>query len=216
MFYRLDRLFLLIENGGSLATRRVAAEQLSDVVANHTYQDEQTQMLLKRLIPFLSEKNWDTRIASSDAIGSIIQALSYETSSLPEKSSVVSEKEITTGVHILFKVLKDSISLTAGIEDLYSTSDANSSQAIEKQRFLLNKQLGLDVSAALGVDMSGLFSDEDLIITNQPNEEDTHTKLEDSDDLKGKSKGKFVDDAKLKRIKLDNDDSSNESTKTKV
>lgn len=72
MIYRLDRLFLLLENGGSIPTRNAAAVQLGEIVRLHPYELDN---LLDRLHYFITSKSWDTRIAASQAVQAIVSNL---------------------------------------------------------------------------------------------------------------------------------------------
>ena len=65
---RLDRLILLLDTGSSPATRRVAAEQLGEVVKFHPHD---LQKLLCRLHTMLRAESLPTRTAAGYAIGAI-------------------------------------------------------------------------------------------------------------------------------------------------
>uniref|UniRef100_A0A060TAG3 TATA-binding protein-associated factor mot1 n=1 Tax=Blastobotrys adeninivorans TaxID=409370 RepID=A0A060TAG3_BLAAD len=66
---RLDRLVLLLDTGSSAFVRNTAADQLADVQKNHP---EDLLNLLSRVFPYLRSPKWDTRIATSRAIGGIV------------------------------------------------------------------------------------------------------------------------------------------------
>lgn len=67
--FRLDRLFVLLENGGSGVTRQAAAQQLGEVVRLHPHE---LTTLLSRVQIFLSSKSWDVRIAAGLAVEAIV------------------------------------------------------------------------------------------------------------------------------------------------
>lgn len=66
---RLDRLFVLLENGGSGVTRGAAAQQLGEVVRLHP---QELSPLLNRLHGLLLHKSWDVRIAAGLAVDAIV------------------------------------------------------------------------------------------------------------------------------------------------
>lgn len=71
-FYRLDRLFILLETGGSSVTRKAAANQLGQVVRLHPHELEP---LLERISGYLRSSTWETRIAASQAIEAVIKQI---------------------------------------------------------------------------------------------------------------------------------------------
>jgi len=71
-FYRLDRLFILLETGSSSVTRKAAANQLGQVVRLHPHELEP---LLERISTYLRHSSWETRIAASQAIEAVIKQI---------------------------------------------------------------------------------------------------------------------------------------------
>lgn len=71
-FYRLDRLFILLETGSSPVTRKAAANQLGQVVRLHPHELEP---LLDRISSYLRHSSWETRIAASQAIEAVIKQI---------------------------------------------------------------------------------------------------------------------------------------------
>ena len=59
-----------MDTGGSQVIKNTAAQQLADVQKSHP---DELFNLLTRVIPFLSVKQWDTRIAAAKALGGIIE-----------------------------------------------------------------------------------------------------------------------------------------------
>lgn len=70
LFYRLDRLFLLLETGSSPVTRRAAATQLGEVQRLHPHE---LHNLLSRLTTHLRSPTWETRIAAGQAVEAILK-----------------------------------------------------------------------------------------------------------------------------------------------
>lgn len=66
---RLDRLFILLESGSSPVTRRAAAKQIGEVQKLHPHE---LHNLLNRLIVYLHNSSWDTRIAAAQAVEAIL------------------------------------------------------------------------------------------------------------------------------------------------
>lgn len=62
-------MFVLLENGGSDATRQAAALQLGEIVKLHPHE---LSNLLSKLKLFLSSKSWETRIAAGQAVSAIL------------------------------------------------------------------------------------------------------------------------------------------------
>lgn len=71
-YFRLDRLFVLLESGSSAVTRSAAARQLGEVQRLHPHE---LHTLLGRITTYLRSSNWDTRIAAGEAVQAIISNL---------------------------------------------------------------------------------------------------------------------------------------------
>ncbi|KAL3419591.1 SNF2 family domain-containing protein [Phlyctema vagabunda] len=69
MASRLDRLVTLLETGSTALIRNTAAQQLADVQKAHP---EELFNLLTRVVPYLRNKTWETRIAAAKALGGIV------------------------------------------------------------------------------------------------------------------------------------------------
>lgn len=69
MTSRLDRLFLLLDNGSTPLTRKAAALQLGEVQKLHPHE---LNNLLIKVRNYLHSSSWDTRIAASQAVEAII------------------------------------------------------------------------------------------------------------------------------------------------
>ena len=172
---RLDRLFILLESGGTAATRRAAAKQLGDVVKGQSMLSAEVRPLLLRLLQLLSSKSWDTRVAAASAIGAVLESVKqwwHESFELldeyDEDVEITKLIDIASGIATVAAVLQRGHQLQADDDSIYSTEqdDSDSSDVnsrLQRQRLLLNQRLGLDVAASLGLDTSAIFSNEDLI-----------------------------------------------------
>ena len=75
MTSRLDRLFVLLEQGSTPLIRKAAATQLGEIQKLHP---NEFDTLLKRLKKYLYSNSWDTRIAANQAIESIIKNINWQ------------------------------------------------------------------------------------------------------------------------------------------
>lgn len=166
---RLDRLFVLLETGSSSVTRSAAARQLGQVQKLHPHE---LTTLLTRTTTYLRSNNWDTRIAAAEAVRAIVANVpQWDPTPCIVKEEEGSPSTTTVGrlrfnEFDLMKVLSKSMYLMAseGKEfDLDEELNAmDPKERIIKQRQILNSKLGLDVAANMGIDSSGLFSNEDF------------------------------------------------------
>lgn len=69
ILYRLDRLFILLETGGSTITRSAAAKQLGEVQRLHPHE---LNTLLNRISTYLHSTCWETRVAAAEAVRAIV------------------------------------------------------------------------------------------------------------------------------------------------
>lgn len=164
MSTRLDRLFVLLENGGSGVTRGAAAQQLGEVVRLHP---QELSALLNRLHGLLLHKSWDVRIAAGLAVEAIVSnvppwdpAPTPSTGLLGEENSQSVPPRLTLRAFSINRVLERGAFLMAADERLFNTQDDNKSTDPSEQ--LVNQRLGLDFAAAVGVDIQGIVSKDDL------------------------------------------------------
>ncbi|XP_043209463.1 TATA-binding protein-associated factor 172-like, partial [Amphibalanus amphitrite] len=175
MTTRLERLFVLLENGSSSLTRKAAAQQLGDVLKLHPHE---LYSLLDRVHEYLQSSSWECRIAAGQAVEAIVSNLPQwrptPASQLTDEVCVPSSSpsppylQLTLESFNLDQVLAENPILTS-----LETADATDDQGIQDdvtgpadvstQRRLVNQRLGLDVAESLGVDTSGIFSDADLM-----------------------------------------------------
>nr|XP_026499034.1 TATA-binding protein-associated factor 172 [Vanessa tameamea] len=175
MTSRLDRLFVLLEAGAGAATRRAAARQLGEV---QKARPEELHRLLARLMKHLRSPAWETRIAATQAVGAI---LSNVPEWHPPLVTVVKEEEsepddngrLRCETFDIERVLEHGAHLmgSEGHEydmDEESLSASDLKESLAKQRQQLNARLGLDVACSLGVDLSGMYTNEDLCPVKTP------------------------------------------------
>uniref|UniRef100_A0A8C5E6B9 BTAF1 RNA polymerase II, B-TFIID transcription factor-associated n=1 Tax=Gouania willdenowi TaxID=441366 RepID=A0A8C5E6B9_GOUWI len=176
--FRLDRLFILLDTGTTSVTRKAAAQQLGEVVKLHPHE---LNNLLSKVLTYLRSPNWDTRIAAGQAVEAIVKNIPvWDPSPKPKEetcddlSADDSSCDRLTFYHFdISRLLKHGASLlgSAGVEfELQDDKigEMDPKERIARQRKLLQKKLGLDMGAALGMDTSELFNDEDLDYTCQP------------------------------------------------
>ena len=151
---RLDRLFTLLSTSTSASARHLAAQQLGEV--QKTYPDE-LHSLLSRLHPLLRSKRWETRIAAAGALSSILKEVPQFRPNQDEDSSEEELKDIP--VFVLADILGDEDTLL----NANAAEDDSSSVKLssEEQKKRLNKEMGLDVAAQLGI-CPDLVQNEDL------------------------------------------------------
>lgn len=175
MTTRLDRLFVLLENGGTGVTRQAAAQQLGEVVRLHPHE---LNSLLNRVKVYLGSKSWETRIAAGQAVEAIVKNLpQWDPQPLKIQGDWLEDNLCRSQVGRLSlksldvrRVLEKGSYLMAADEKSFELSEENVSvdpvARIAHQRNLINKRLGLDVAEAIGVDTSNIFSNEDLADCN--------------------------------------------------
>ncbi|KAG7175040.1 TATA-binding protein-associated factor 172-like [Homarus americanus] len=167
----LDRLFLLLENGGSGVTRQAAAQQLGEVVRLHPHE---LNSLINRVHVYLSSKSWDVRIAAGLAVEAIVsnvpqwnpQPLQVERGVSEEDCVKPSSGRLSLGTFNISHVLQKGSYLMAADEKLFEAEDENMplnpADRLACQRRLVNQRLGLDIAEAMGIDTEGIFTNDDL------------------------------------------------------
>ncbi|KAJ8250406.1 hypothetical protein COCON_G00223280 [Conger conger] len=169
---RLDRLFILLDTGTTPVTRKAAAQQLGDVVKLHPHE---LNNLLAKILTYLRSPNWDTRIAAGQAVEAIVK-------NVPEWNPAPRPKDESCSDSSLEESLPDRLSFSrfdisrllrhgasllgsAGAEfevQEDKAGEVDPKERLARQRRLLQKKLGLDMGAAIGMDTEDLFNDEDL------------------------------------------------------
>ncbi|KAK3864165.1 hypothetical protein Pcinc_030121 [Petrolisthes cinctipes] len=168
---RLDRLFVLLENGGSGVTRQAAAQQLGEVVRLHPHE---LTTLLSRVQVYLTSNSWDVRIAAGLAVEAIVSNVpQWNPQPLPtdkdideEESGKPSSGRLSLKSFSILHVLKKGSYLMAADEKFFEAEDENMPvdpvDRLATQRRLVNQRLGLDIAEAIGVDTRGIVSNDDL------------------------------------------------------
>uniref|UniRef100_A0A3Q1FYB1 BTAF1 RNA polymerase II, B-TFIID transcription factor-associated n=1 Tax=Acanthochromis polyacanthus TaxID=80966 RepID=A0A3Q1FYB1_9TELE len=171
---RLDRLFILLDTGTTPVTRKAAAQQLGEVVKLHPHE---LNNLLSKVLTYLRSPNWDTRIAAGQAVEAIVKNIpEWNPPPKPKKDFSPEDSSCNRLSFYHFdisRLLKHGASLlgSAGVEfELQDdkTGEMDTKERLARQRKLLQKKLGLDMGAAIGMDTEELFNDEDLDYTCQP------------------------------------------------
>uniref|UniRef100_A0A3Q1I1G0 BTAF1 RNA polymerase II, B-TFIID transcription factor-associated n=1 Tax=Anabas testudineus TaxID=64144 RepID=A0A3Q1I1G0_ANATE len=173
----LDRLFILLDTGTTPVTRKAAAQQLGEVVKLHPHE---LNSLLSKVLTYLRSPNWDTRIAAGQAVEAIVKNIpEWDPSPKPKEESCEdlspedSSCDRLSFYHFdISRLLKHGASLlgSAGAEfELQEDKsvEMDPKERLARQRKLLQKKLGLDMGAAIGMDTEELFNDEDLDYTCQ-------------------------------------------------
>ncbi|XP_071378280.1 TATA-binding protein-associated factor 172 isoform X1 [Centroberyx affinis] len=174
---RLDRLFILLDTGTTPVTRKAAAQQLGDVVKLHPHE---LNNLLSKVLTYLRSPNWDTRIAAGQAVEAIVKNIpEWDPAPRPKEESCedLSPEESScdrlTFYHFdISRLLKHGASLLGSAGAEFELQDDKSGEVdpkerLARQRKLLQRKLGLDMGAAIGMDTEELFNDEDLDYTCQ-------------------------------------------------
>uniref|UniRef100_A0A4W6D9Z9 B-TFIID TATA-box binding protein associated factor 1 n=1 Tax=Lates calcarifer TaxID=8187 RepID=A0A4W6D9Z9_LATCA len=174
--FRLDRLFILLDTGTTPVTRKAAAQQLGEVVKLHPHE---LNNLLSKVLTYLRSPNWDTRIAAGQAVEAIVKNIpEWDPPPKPKEESCEdlspedSSCDRLSFYHFdISRLLKHGASLlgSAGAEfELQDdkTGEMDPKERLARQRKLLQKKLGLDMGAAIGMDTEELFNDEDLDYTS--------------------------------------------------
>ncbi|KAB0793551.1 hypothetical protein PPYR_13171 [Photinus pyralis] len=183
---RLDRLFVLLETGSSAVTRSAAAKQLGEVQKLHPHE---LYTLLSRTALYLRSTSWETRIAAAEAVRAIVAnvpqwepvGLEFKTE---ETQSLSCVGRLQFNQFNMEKVLANSTQLMASEGREYDLEEdsalgIDTKEKLAKQRQLLNARLGLDVVSKIGIEISGLFTNEDLS-TPTPDAQENNFKWEDN------------------------------------
>ncbi|OXB67392.1 hypothetical protein ASZ78_010950 [Callipepla squamata] len=170
---RLDRLFILLDTGTTPVTRKAAAQQLGEVVKLHPHE---LNNLLSKVLVYLRSTNWDTRIAAGQAVEAIVKnvpewnptpRLKQEPGSDSPMEDSLSSDRLRFDRFDICRLLKHGASLLGSAGAEFEVQDDKSGEIdpkerIARQRKLLQKKLGLDMGAAIGMNTEDLFNDEDL------------------------------------------------------
>ncbi|KAI5617401.1 TATA-binding protein-associated factor 172, partial [Silurus asotus] len=174
--FRLERLFILLDTGTTPVTRKAAAQQLGDVVKLHPHE---LNNLISKVLTYLRSPNWDTRIAAGQAVEAIVKNIpEWNPAPKPKEESCAEDMspEDNSSDRLSFyrfdisRLLRHGASLLGSAGAEFEVQDEKSAEVdpkerLARQRKLLQKKLGLDMGAAIGMDTEELFNDEDLDYT---------------------------------------------------
>lgn len=158
-------------------TRSAAARQLGEVQRLHPHE---LNTLLTRTATYLRSATWETRVAAAEAVRAIVSNLpQWEPS--PIEGNMDKEDEshspslscmgrLRFSQFAMKKVLENSTHLMASEGKEFDMEEDSAlgidmKERLTKQRQLLNARLGLDGAASLGLDVSGIFTNEDLTVS---------------------------------------------------
>ena len=167
--FRLDRLFILLDTGSSAVTRKAAAQQLGEVQRLHPHE---LPLLLKKIFVHLKSPSWDTRIASAQAINSVISHVpQWEPPPQQVKSENIKPEGSDSGClkfdsFNICTVLANRHYLMASEGKEFDDLDpalTDPKERIARQRNALNDRLGLgEFATKLGFNTEDLVTAEDL------------------------------------------------------
>lgn len=166
---------MLLETGQSGFIRQSAACQIGEIVRVNPNDLEQ---LIERIKPLVSSSSWDTRIAASQTIESILNNLNdFDLISgfcLLQQGHKYAGVELTLEEFDLNKLLSCKYRLLGTNTQKYDVKDATSKdesikEKLREQRSSLYAKLNIDVAGAAKLDTQHIFSDYDLL--SEPGEE---------------------------------------------
>ncbi|RWS27685.1 TATA-binding protein-associated factor 172-like protein [Leptotrombidium deliense] len=214
MSSRLDRLFILLDQGTTQSTRRAAALQLGEVQRLHPHE---LNNLLSKVRQYLHSSSWDTRIAASVAVEAIIKQVPlWLPPGLPSPAAAIENApgRMNFDHFDVNTVIQFGSDLLASEGTEYDITNSNCDDSVEfkeklaLQRQLLNQRLGLssDIANHLGFNSSDIISNEDLA----GNECDVKSVTNSANDCKRKlnSNENFVKRVKIEKTES-NDSASN-------
>ncbi|KAL5274579.1 hypothetical protein ACFFRR_000969 [Megaselia abdita] len=188
---RLDRLFILLETG-SPATRQAAAKQIGDVQKTCP---QELHNLLNRLLAFLRHNAWDTRISAAQAIEYVIKNVPewypeltfVKEEEIDEKCnySFTDEKMLSFDNFIIEDILKKGARLMGSEGSEFDYNDGKDLKEptnikLKCQRALLNEKLGLTQVSKLGINLTEMISDTDMLTEQSiSNQNDTKYTIEE-------------------------------------
>lgn len=178
-------MFILLESGSSSVTRKAAAKQIGEVQRLHPHE---LHNLLNRLIVYIHSSNWDTRIAASQAVQSILEQVPQwnPTTINIKKEEETNEKQ--SDMRFSFDKFNLELILDKGARlmgsegkefDIIESESGDQSEILKKQRALLNEKLGFSMTKHLGFDLEDMVSLEDMAPIQRPKIKIESIKVED-------------------------------------
>lgn len=165
---RLDRLFALLDQGGSLVTKKAAASQLGEV--QRSYPDEFAR-LLRKLRPYLHSSCWDTRIAAGAAVEAIVKHVpKYFPSGQPAADLPTNPSDQIRFEQFSVETIARNGTQLLGSEgseydviiDAPDIDVSGDNDRLLTQRRWINKRLGLDIAQQLQLDLDPIITNDDL------------------------------------------------------
>ncbi|KAK2711660.1 hypothetical protein QYM36_012696 [Artemia franciscana] len=150
MATRLDRLFVLLDSGSSNVTRQAAAKQLGEVQRLHPYE---LPKLLSKLLDYIRSSNWDTRLAASQGLESVLcHAPKWD-----PPASVGAVEDMTKKSPLLVfnidEILMKAATLDATTESKFNIECEESEEFLKNQKQLLNKAIGIEGLANIQIEV---------------------------------------------------------------
>lgn len=175
MTTRLDRLFVLLDQGSSQVTRKAAALELGEVQRLHPHE---LNNLLSKVRTFLHSSSWETRVAAGQAVEAIVSNVEqWNPQGQPDNGRDTFTAEvghmsfdhfdvnliIANGKHLLASEGKE-------YDDKVSLEGNDWREKVVIQRKLLNSRLGLPEgdSNTFGINSEDLVTNDDLMAHQQP------------------------------------------------
>lgn len=170
---RLDRLFILLESGSSVVTRRAAAKQIGEVQRLHPHE---LHNLLNRLIVYIHSNSWETRIAASQAVQAILENLPQWSPKVVNIKKEADETNTPPKLDTRFSFEKFHLEMilekgarlmgSEGKEfDCAEDSDnIDNRELLIKQRTALNEKLGFSAAKNLGINLDEMVTIEDMAL----------------------------------------------------
>lgn len=170
MSTRLDRLFVLLDQGSSQVTRKAAAAELGEVQRLHPHE---LNNLLSKVRQFLHSSSWDTRVAAGQAVESVVRNVSewFPTGTTGGSgcTPAVETGRMTFAHFDINSIIDHGKDLLASegneFDDRSISGDGETGkERVLEQRRLLNSRLGLTPGSDIcGISSEELVSNEDLV-----------------------------------------------------
>uniref|UniRef100_A0A1L8DH30 Putative chromatin remodeling complex wstf-iswi small subunit n=2 Tax=Nyssomyia neivai TaxID=330878 RepID=A0A1L8DH30_9DIPT len=171
MTSRLDRLFILLESGSSAVTRRTAAKQIREVQRLHPHE---LHNLLNRVIVYMHNSSWDTRIAAAQTVEAILNNVPQFH---PIPGTACDEKppggQLQFATFDLAGILLTSGRLmgSEGNEfDYQDDSERNSKERLMMQREIIREKLGFAKGDQFGIALEELVTLDDVRLEAGPSD----------------------------------------------
>ncbi|XP_055685531.1 TATA-binding protein-associated factor 172 [Lutzomyia longipalpis] len=163
MTSRLDRLFILLESGSSAVTRRTAAKQIGEVQRLHPHE---LHNLLNRVIVYMNNTSWDTRIAAAQTVEAILNNVpQFHPIPGTVEDVKVNGGQLQFATFDLVNILLSSGRLmgSEGNEfDYQDDSERNSKERLMMQREIIREKLGFAKGDQFGIALEELVTLDDV------------------------------------------------------